>query len=207
MRAADYTTECPKCGERFAAQMIINKAHGRGGTTATDDVGQRGRTAAAEMRKAKITRRVSLNSTRFNKNYKPLSTDTSTRNSTSPGEKFPLVVPYLPPRALKKELCKLLDERGASFICHPDFRPPLSAVVLESLLASDVARSARSHTLSRLVQSAPASRYDAPDEIHDAAAVGVAYANTITASDVVCQCFRHCPVAVHSRLVNTQCAV
>ena len=110
-RPTDYTTQCPKCGERFAAHFVIS-VNPKPVAPAAAPSPTDGGTSTEEEQYAYQRRLQSAQ-------YAVLN-----QASYSPSERFPLTVPYLPPRVLRKELARVIEdpERSIQYIMNPSFR-------------------------------------------------------------------------------------
>ena len=111
-RTTDYTTACPRCGERFAAQLVVStNPQAAGKVTTPLSSSHQGPETEAEQR---------YNDQRQLQGAQYAALNAASRITGS--DRLPLTLPYLPPRVLKKEVGRLMEEHGIGYITHPSFR-------------------------------------------------------------------------------------
>ena len=109
-RTTDYTTTCPKCGERFAAQFVVS---------ANPKVTGKVTTPLSPSHQGMGTEEDQYNYQRQLQGAQYVALNAASHTGS---ERFPLTLPYLPPRVLKKEVGRVIDEHGIGYITHPSFR-------------------------------------------------------------------------------------
>ena len=117
-RNTDYTTCCPKCGERFAAQFVISNNPKAASPLAPLDPPPMPSSPSADHAGSNEAQQFAWQQYRQASQYRALSTV----HTPSSSERFPLTVPYLPPRVLHKELTRVIEQHGVGYIVHGGFR-------------------------------------------------------------------------------------
>ena len=138
-RPTDYTTTCPKCGDRFAAQFVVslnpkfkglpslsapsassssNSAPSPSSALPTGESAAAPASALSPHREGRSEDELYL----YQQHLQSLQYAALTAAAHSGSERFPLTLPYLPPRVLRRELARVLDEHGVGYITHPSFR-------------------------------------------------------------------------------------
>ena len=120
---------CPKCGERFAAQFVIST---NPKTTSLltpltpppiPSSPSSDHTAASSPTSGEAEQ-FAWQSYKQAQQYRQLSA----AYYSSSTERFPLTVPYLPPRVLHKELTRVVEQHGIGYIVHASFRAHSTAL-------------------------------------------------------------------------------
>ena len=117
-RNTDYTTACPKCGERFAAQFVISNNPKAASPLAPLDQPPMPSSPSADHAGSSEAEQFAWQSYKQAQQYRQLAN----AYYSSAAERFPLTVPYLPPRVLHKELTRVIEQHGIGYIVHAGFR-------------------------------------------------------------------------------------
>ena len=127
-RPTDYTTTCPKCGDRFAAQFVVSlnpkyKPHPpRASPTSSSLAASPGVDPATGPRPSPTHHSSEEEMWEYQRYLQGQQYAALNAAASTASERFPLTLPYLPPRVLKRELGRVLDEHGVGYITHPSFR-------------------------------------------------------------------------------------
>ena len=117
-RNTDYTTACPKCGERFAAQFVISNNPKAASALQPLEQPPVPSSPSSEHAGSSEAEQFAWQSYKQAQQYRQLSS----AYYSSAAERFPLTVPYLPPRVLHKELTRVIEQHGVGYIVHAGFR-------------------------------------------------------------------------------------
>jgi len=117
-RNTDYTTCCPKCGERFAAQFVISNNPKAASSLAPLDPPPMPSSPSADHAGSSEAEQYAWQQYKQAQQYRQLAS----AYYSSASERFPLTVPYLPPRVLHKELTRVIEQHGIGYIVHAGFR-------------------------------------------------------------------------------------
>ena len=123
-RNTDYTTACPKCGERFAAQFVISSNPKAASPLAPLDPPPMPSSPSSDHTGSGEAEQFTWQQYKQAQQYRQLAS----AYHSSAAERFPLTVPYLPPRVLHKELTRVIEQHGINYIVHPGFRPHSTAL-------------------------------------------------------------------------------
>ena len=117
-RNTDYTTSCPKCGERFAAQFVISNNPKAASPLTPLDPPPMPSSPSSDHAGSSEAEQFAWQLYKQAQQYRQLAS----AYYSSSSERFPLTVPYLPPRVLHKELTRVIEQHGIGYIVHPGFR-------------------------------------------------------------------------------------
>ena len=117
-RSTDYTTACPKCGERFAAQFVISNNPKAASPLPPLDAPPMPSSPSADHAGSSEAEQFAWQQYKQAQQYRQLAN----AYYSSASERFPLTVPYLPPRVLHKELTRVIEQHGIGYIVHAGFR-------------------------------------------------------------------------------------